>query len=145
MKSHKCRRYTYLLKTLKVFCSFRRFILSPPRLGYSFAGVAIPYRVLHPTAAGVFSGRGIASPADGNGTSCSQPPRPSQVRTAALLPQACELQGRLVTVCPSWSLLPPPRRLLSLLHTGCFFQSAWSRRLLDVCFLLSMCQDPCPR
>lgn len=36
----------FLLKIVKVFCSFMRFILSPPCLGYSFAGVAVPYHVL---------------------------------------------------------------------------------------------------
>lgn len=49
------RRWVYLLETVKVFWSFRRFILSPPCLGYSFAGVAIPYHVLNPRAASVFS------------------------------------------------------------------------------------------
>lgn len=47
------RRWVYLLETVKVFCSFRRFILSPPCLGYSFAGVAIPYHVLNPRVASV--------------------------------------------------------------------------------------------
>lgn len=56
------KRWIYLLETVKVFCSSRRFTLSPPCLGYSFAGVAIPYHVLNPRVASVFSGHSIDFP-----------------------------------------------------------------------------------
>lgn len=83
----------YLLRTVKVFCSFMRFILSPPCLGYSFAGVAIRCHVLSPRAAGVCSGYSIDSPVAG-GIQCLCPQLPCPIDVVGTEHLSLELPGQ---------------------------------------------------
>lgn len=112
----------YLLKIVKVFCSFMRFTLSPPCLGYSFAGVAVPYHVLNPRAATVCSRHSIDSPvASGIQCLCSRLLCPF----AVLGTEHLSFKGRLPTPPPGPCHRPRLAAFLSPPGPGSYLMSVF--------------------